>query len=135
MQLSQENLNALMVDLHREIEMLSEKTATELLNGSMNDLTYPPTDDRLLTVEEKEALELMKGNKALSSAIRKILADHSSSVLFGLFNVIDGTGDPYPLIDQWTEIVIIDRPEDYVENHEMLHDEFYSTYHNWKELR
>lgn len=134
MQLSQANLKALMISLHHDLELESKNVSTNLFNGSIDSLSYPPTEESILTPEEKEALQLVKGNKALSEALQKILANHSSSVLFGLFNVIDGTADPHPLIDQWTEVVVIDRPEDYVENHEMLHDEFYSTYHDWKYL-
>lgn len=121
-----------MISLHQDIEVHAKQVSNNLFKGDAGKLTYPPTEESILTLEEKEALQLIKGNEALSTALKKILADHSSSILFGLFNVIDGTGDPYPLIDEWTEVVIIDRPEDYVENHEMLHDEFYSTYHDWK---
>lgn len=134
MEFSEDNRNTLMIHLHQTIEQQAVYVTENLLNGIYNRLAiYPPNGG--LTSSEIEALEVIKGNESLRSALRKILAGNSASVLFDMFNIIDGTGDPDPSIGEWSEVVIIDRPEDYIEDHEMFHDEFFSTYENWKVIR
>jgi hypothetical protein len=134
MEFSEENRKTLMVHLHQTIERQAVSVTDNLLNGEYNRLAiYPP--DGGLTSSEIEALEVIKGNEGLRSTLRKILANNSAFVLFDLFNIIDGTGDPDAAIGEWSEVVIIDRPEDYIEDHEMLHDEFFSTYEDWKAIR
>ena len=134
MEFSEENRTTLMIHLHQTIEQQTVNVTDDLLNGEYSKLAiYPPNGG--LTAREIEALEILKGNEGMRSALRKILADNSAAVLFDLFNVIDGTGDPDPATGEWSEVVIIDRPDDYAENHEMLHDEFFSTYDEWKAKR
>jgi hypothetical protein len=134
MKFSDENRKTLMIHLHQTIEHQALSVTDNLLNREYSRLAvYPPNGG--LTSSEIEALEVIKGNESLRSALRKVLADNSAFVLFDLFNMIDGTGDPDPAIGEWSEVVIIDRPEDYIEDHEMLHDEFFSTYEDWKAMR
>lgn len=81
MQLSDHNLNTLMIFLQQKIEENAEYIAKELANGISTDfLTYPP--NRGLTETEKLSLEKIKNDPNLESALRKILADNSAGVLF-----------------------------------------------------
>lgn len=123
-----------MVHLHQTIEQQAEYLTDNLINGrSERFISYPP--DGGLIASEIEALQILKGNEGMRSALRKIMAANAATVLFDLFNIIDGTGDPDPAIGKWSEVAIIDRPEDYYEDHDMLHDEFFSTYEDWKKIR
>ena len=88
-----------------------------------------------MTEAEIKSLEQLKNNDILRDALRKILADSSASVLFELFNIIDGTGDPDPETGEWSEVLLVDMPEDFDEHVEFLHDNFYETYWNWRKIR
>lgn len=104
------------------------------MTGSLDKLiNYPPNGN--LTKKEVKALEELKGKEDLTSALRKILASATADVFFDIFNVIDGTADPDPDIGNWTEVMIVDKPEDLDEHADFLHDAFYDTYWDWKEKR
>lgn len=120
-----------MFHLHQLIETEASLKAAQLIDGKYDQPVYPPSVH--LTESETLALDELVGKKELESALSKIFADQSSRILFDLFNIIDGTGDPDE--GEWSEIVLIDRPEDYTENHEFLHDEFYSSYLDWQESK
>ena len=93
-------------------------------------LNYPPNGG--FTAEEKEALKLLKGNKEILSAMRKVLASCAASVVFDLLNLIDGTSDPEN--GAWSGVALVDKPEKPAET-ELLHDEFFSTYWDWRQKR
>ena len=134
MNLSEENRKTLLTHLHQSIEEAANFAANDLNNGQTNQLiSYPPNGG--LTDKEKEALEQLKGNDVLRDALRKVFASNSASVLFELFNIIDGTGDPDPEIGEWSEVMLVDMPEDFDEHVEFLHDDFYETYWKWREKR
>ena len=54
---------------------------------------------------------------------------------FSFFNVVDGTAEPDVNTAGWSEVLLVDKPEDFDEDVQFLHDEFYSTYWNWKGQR
>jgi hypothetical protein len=134
MQLSQENRNTLLINLHKSIEENSDATANHVFHGRFNQLiNYPPNGG--LTEDELRAIDQLKGNEQLKSALRKLFASSASDVLFDLFNVTDGTSDPDPGTGEWSEVMIVDKPEDFDDHYEFLHDDFYATYWDWKEKR
>jgi len=134
MKLSEHNINTLMLFLQQKIEENAEYIADELDKGNNTDfLTYPPNGG--LTEKESLSLEKLKSDPNLKSALRKILADNSAGVLFELLNVIDGTADPDEKLGKWTEISFVDKTEDLAENTDILHDELYSKYWDWRKIR
>ena len=134
MNLSEEIRTTLLTYLHKSIEETANNLANHLNNGRTNQLIdYPPNGG--LTDEEKESLEHLKNNDILRNALRKVFASNSASVLFDLFNIIDGTGDPDPGTGKWSEVMLVDMPEDFDEHVEFLHDNFYETYWNWRKKR
>ena len=134
MKLSDNNQKTLMLAIHQKIEKYADYVADKLNNGETTDLlTYPPNCE--LTDNEKQALEKLKNDQDLKSALRKILADNSAGVIFELMNYLDGTADPDENLGDWTEIAFVDRTEEIEPPNDMLHDNFYSTYWDWKEIR
>lgn len=133
MQLSETNRKTLMVALHSEIEDCAKGVANHVYEGNCNFLTYPPEGG--FTNEEVSALAKLSKDNHFRSAMRKILADNSASVLFRLFNIIDGTGDPDPEHGEWSEVALIDYYDDYAPSLDFLHDEFYATFEDWKAIR
>lgn len=134
MNLSEENRKTLLTHLHKSVEETANVVANHINNGRTNQLIdYPPNGG--LTDNEKQELKQLKNNDVLRDALRKVLASNSALVLFDLFNIIDGTGDPNPGIGEWSEIALVDMPEDFNEHVEFLHDDFYKTYWDWREKR
>jgi hypothetical protein len=134
MQLSEENKRTLLINLHKSIEEAASTTANNVFHGRSNQLVnYPPNGG--LTENEIRAIEDLKGNEDLKSALRKLFASTASDVLFDFFNIIDGTSDPDPGTGQWSEVIIVDKPEDFDDDVEFLHDDFYGSYWDWKEKR
>lgn len=134
MKLSEENTKTLMLSLHQKIENYAENISENLFLGKSEDiLAYPPNCS--LTEEENESLKKLKDNSILKSALRKVFADNSASLIFDLFNIVDGTSDPDEELGSWTEIAFVDKTEEIAENSEMLHDNFFSTYWDWKKIR
>lgn len=134
MQLSEQNRNTLMMHLHKCIEEQANHAANNILHGRSGQLTsYPPNGG--FTPEEKEALTSLVGNEPLKSALRKAIASSSANVLFDLFNILDGTGNPDPGTGAWSEVMVVDVPEDFDEDMDMLHDHFFESYWLWRKKR
>jgi hypothetical protein len=134
MKLSDQNIKTLMLSIHQKIEEYANDTSEYLNKGEIQDLlSYPPN----CGFNDKEIHSLNKITKDtdLQSALRKILANNSAGVVFEIMNLIDGTTDPDEDSGEWTEIALIDKSDKIEENDEMLHDSFYSTYWDWKEIR
>ena len=132
MELSEENKKTLLLSVHQAIEENAEHTVNHLFhNRTYKLINYPPNGG--LTEEEKEALGQMKENEVLKSALRKVIASNTANVFFDFFNLLDGTADPDT--GKWSEVLLIDKPEDFDEHQEFLHDSFYETYWDWKEKR
>lgn len=132
MNLSESNSKALLLDIHGDIELCADNATSIIFRASNESLTYPPNIE--LTGEEIQALNNIKYSDSLKSALKKIIADNSAGVVFNLLNNIDGTTDP-KRSDKWTGVRLIDAEENsnnaVTEN--FLHDEFYSTYWDWKD--
>jgi hypothetical protein len=134
MKLSPANKTTLFIHLHKSIEEAATETANHIIQGRYNDLiNYPPNGG--LTENEIRSLEELRGKEDLKSALRKILASTTADVFFDIFNIIDGTVDPDPASHQWTELMLVDKPADFDDQAEFLHDDFFSTYWDWKEKR
>lgn len=134
MKISDNNIKTLMLSLHKSIEDYANQVSNQLMIGETTDfLNYPPNCG--LTDAEHKALEKLKNDQELRNALRKILADNSASVIFDLMNNIDGTTDPDENFGEWTQICFVDSSEEIEPPDEMLHDNFYATYWDWKEIR
>lgn len=134
MELSAENRTTLLIHLHKSIEDTASANANYIIHGRLNQLiNYPPNGG--LTESEINALNELKGKEELKSALRKILASTTADVFFDIFNIIDGTADPDPGTGKWTEVMLVDKPEDFDGDIQFLHDDFYGTYWDWKEIR
>ena len=134
MSLSEENKLTLLLNVHRVIEERASAATNNLHEGRHNALiNYPPNGG--LTTSEKEALEVFRSNETLRSAVRKIVASSIADAFFDHFNIVDGTSDPKPETSGWTGVAIIDRLEHEEEELDFLHDEFFSSYWNWKKAR
>jgi hypothetical protein len=134
MGLSTENRTTLLIHLHKSIEEAANTNANHIINGRLNQLiNYPPNGG--LTDDEIGALKKLKGDEYLKSALRKVLASTTADVFFDIFNIIDGTADPDPGTGEWTEVMLVDKPKDFDEHVEFLHDDLYGTYWDWKKKR
>lgn len=134
MKLSEHNRNTMMLFLQQKIEEKAANIVEQIEKGETTDfLTYPPNGG--LTEEENLSLQKLKNDATFKNALRKILADNSAGVLFELLNVIDGTSDPDEELGEWSEISLVDKTDEIEENPEMLHNELYSKYWDWKEIR
>ena len=123
-----------MMHLHKSIEEQANHAANHILHGRPEQLIlYPPNGG--LTTEEMQAIGSLAGNETLRDALRKAIASSTADVLFGLLNIIDGTGDPDPGLGKWSEVMLTDVPEDFDEDLEFLHDHFYETYWAWRRRR
>lgn len=133
MKLSAENRKTLLVNIHNLIVENANLTANHIQHKRVSRLiNYPPNGG--LSESEKTEIDKLSGNEALKSALRKILASNSADVIFGLLNLLDGTADPDIDSGNWSEVMLVDFSEDN-ETAEMLHDEFFSTYWDWKEKK
>jgi hypothetical protein len=131
MKLSENHLKTLMLSLHQKIDETAEYHSNNIDTGKTEDsIVYPP--GATLDPNEIAELEKIKNNQVLKSALKKIIADGSANVLFDLFNFIDGTTDPNEEIGEWEGIHLVDYSEDFEENDEMLHDNFFGSYWDWK---
>jgi hypothetical protein len=126
--LSDAQLEALMVEVHKEIEDAAAKAVSALAGGTP-DLFYPPNSG--FSAEEQEALAaLPEPNAALAGALRKVIADAAAKPLFGLFAMLDGVADPEG-IDDWPVWQLTPTDED----NENFHDEWLDRYWTWRERR
>jgi hypothetical protein len=133
LKLSEENRRILLVNIHNLIAEYANTTANDIQYKRTNQLINYPSNGGL-TEEEKTEIEKLNGNEKLKSALRKVLASNAADVIFSLLNIIDGTADPDIDSANWGEIMLVDFSEEN-EATEMLHDEFFSTYWDWKEKK
>lgn len=136
MKLSNKNALALLLDLNQDIEEYAEATVKNIIEDKNFDfLTYPPNGG--LTDLEKQELNRLDNNEHLKNALRKVIADNSAGVIFGMLNLLDGTTDPKHMLAEWTGVKLIDQEhnDNGEEFQDMLHDGFYESYWQWRELR
>lgn len=111
-----------------------------------NLISNPPLDSVLeefnLTVTELNALKAQQFTPESISGIEKIVRDNLMATFFEVFCILDGVGDPNESLmepdEVWlglklTEVKYNEEGEEEVT--EFLHDEFFSTYQEWKELQ
>ena len=110
-----------------------------------NQISNPPqhsiSEEFNLTDSELNALKAQQFTPECISGIEKIVYDNLMTAFFQAFCIIDGVGDPDESLMEPNEIWlgfkltdIVYNGEDDVEEEftEFLHDEFYSTYEEWK---
>ena len=133
MKLSEENKMSLLVSIHQLIEERANHTINDIENQRINQvINYPPNGG--LTELEKSELLKLNLSPNLKSALRKVLASSTSDVFFSFLNILDGTIDPTVEYGEWGEVMLVDFDEEN-EMDSMIHDDFYSTYWDWKEKR
>ncbi len=135
MELSNNNAKTLL-DTHQDIEEYADTLVTNILDKKEFDfLTYPPNCG--LTELEIGELKKLDNNEHLKNALRKVIADNSTGIIFNMLNLFDGTGFPKNDNDDWTGLKIIDEEpnEDSELVDDWLHDKFYETYWDWKKIR
>jgi hypothetical protein len=137
MTLSKENALALMLDIHQDIEEYSEAAVKNIIEEKKFDFVhYPPNGG--LTESERTELNKLENNEDLKSALRKLLANNASGIVFNMLSLFDGITEVKNNYDSWTGIQLNDQPE-YDENNdeyrEMLHDKLYETYWDWRKIR
>ncbi len=136
MKLSNSNAHTLLIDIHQDIEEYADTLATNILDKKSFDfLAYPPNCG--LTQLEIEELKKLDNNEHLKNALRKVIADNSAGVVFGMLNLFDGTGFPKNSNNDWTGLKLIyEEPNENAEPvDDWLHDKFFQTYWDWKKIR
>ena len=136
MKLSHTNARALLIDLNQNIEEFAEYSVKSVIEDkNVEFLSYPPNGG--FTDLEKAELDKLSNNENLKNALRKIIADSTSGVIFNLLNLFDGTGSPKHYYDEWTGIKLMDEEpqENEEEFKDMLHDSFFETYWEWRKIR
>jgi hypothetical protein len=78
--LSDEQVTALMTEVHKEIEEAAVKASAALGPEGHPDVIYPPNAG--LAQEERDALAAVEANPALVSGVRKLVATAAASPLF-----------------------------------------------------
>lgn len=123
---------AFLVDVHRYIEEQATKAAEILCRLRPPDaIAYPPNGG--LTRDEELALSSSGALGSDVSAYRKIVADAIASAFFRFFAVVDAVGEPVSFSGPWLPLTFEVAGDDSDES--MLHDEFFDTYWDWRELR
>ena len=111
-----------------EAGALSSEKNPPLASTVRGFVAYPPGDGSgpILSEEEQRALGELKLSSAARSALSKVFADASASVIFRFLALIDGVGDPEVVpVDGWVGASLGVPIRD---DHDMLHDAFYETY-------
>lgn len=135
MTLSRNNATALLIDINQDIEESAEATVKNIIEDrNFGFLAYPPNNG--LTDLEKQELCKLDDNEHLKNALRKVIADNSAGVIFNLLNLLDGTGSPKQMYDDWTGVRLVDEePDEEEEFRDTLHDSFFETYWEWRKIR
>ncbi len=127
--LSESNRNIFLVELNKAIEDAAEDDSKNILQQDFDSLAvYPPNGG--FTDEEKVALRSIASVPNAESALRKVLANASASVIFNMLNWIDGTSDPES--EDWTGVKLVDADTVGDPPYAMLHDDFYDKYWDWR---
>jgi hypothetical protein len=130
--LSESNRNIFLVELNKAIEDAAEDDSKNILQQNFDSLAvYPPNGS--FTDEEKVALRSIASVPNAESALRKVLANASASVIFNMLNLIDGTSDPES--EDWTGVTLVDADTVGDPPYAMLHDDFYEKYWDWRKAR
>jgi hypothetical protein len=136
MELSNKNALALLIDLNQDIEEYAETAVKNIVEEKNFELfAYPPNNG--LTELEKQELNKLDNNEHLKNALRKVLADNSAGIIFNMLNLLDGTGSPKYMYNDWTGVKLVDEEpnENEPEFQDTLHDCFFETYWEWRKIR
>ncbi len=134
MSLSEKNVKILMLHLHQKIQEYANYAVSKIIEDKAFDIIdYPPGDQ--FSDSEIKALKELKNDIHLKSGLTKLIADNSAAVLFDLFNILDGTVEPYSDDEEWSGLKLVNvEPEvNEIEFTAMLHDDFFSTYWDYKD--
>jgi hypothetical protein len=127
--LTPDQLQALMIEVHREIEGHARLTVNTLMpTGRLGAMDYPPNGG--LTDEERTALSGLASDPAIVSGLRKVIAASTGSFVFRLLNLVDGTADPLNFSGDWGCVELVEGEGD-----QMLHEHFFETYWDWRVVR
>jgi hypothetical protein len=136
MELSKTNAIVLLLNLNQDIEEYADYAVKNIIvDKNFEYLTYPPNCG--FSDLEKAELYKLEDNEHLKNALRKILADNSAGIIFNMLNLIDGTGNPKQMYNEWTGVKLAnEEPEkDNPPFLDTLHDCFFETYWEWRKLR
>jgi hypothetical protein len=139
MKLSEQNRDALLLDIHLQIEIEVERAFKSLANPTgIYIINYPPNGG--FTEEEINYIKKMDvDDRVFKNIIRKIIADAIGTSFCAFFSNIDGTGDPDSRFGDWRGVNLVDSDcadfEEYNEKYESLMHKFFDLYWNWKNLR
>lgn len=115
MELSEKNREILIEHMHKTLEEYSKYCANNMFDKNR---IVQPFGER-----EEEALSMMMQNvDGFKSFMEKMLWQCSQSVLFDLLCIIDGVADPDD--PNWTQVLLIDKPKNFDQHYEFLHDYF-----------
>lgn len=136
MELSNKNTKILLLDTHQDIEEYAVSLVDNILEKKdFTFLAYPPNCG--FTELEIEELKKLDNNEHLKNALRKVLAENSAGVVFSMLNLLDGTSSPKNDNGDWTGLQVVDEDptadSDFADD--FLHDQFFETYWDWKEIR
>ena len=124
---------ALLLHMHRSIEEVAAKVASELQSGTPS-LLYPPNSG--FTDKESGSLAQLSSIPCLESALRKVVASAAASVLYYLIVILDGIGDPADYEGEWLgatiEPVLYD-PD--ATDPEPWRYDFFDSYWEWRKTR
>jgi hypothetical protein len=132
--LTEAQRRALLLQMHRSIEEVAARVASELRSGVAS-LSYPPNCG--LTRDETRAIAELRSIAGLESALRKIVASAASFPLYHFICILDGIGDPADYDGEWLGARIDPVPldSDGSEENEPLRYEFFDSYWDWRKMR
>jgi hypothetical protein len=130
--LTDQQRNALFVEVHREIEAAAVKASDAIAGLRPVDIVYPPNGG--LTPSEHAALAAGLRGPELQAALRKIIADAAATPLFTFLTLLDGVADPVSFPGPWLPFHIAEATDDEHE-HLMLHDVLFDSYWLWRDRR
>jgi len=128
-------LDAILKDLHADIDETSDKVVSEL---ETTDIIYPPNIE--LNEKEKHALSKLNLSDDAKSGLKKLISNAACVPIFHFFNKLDGTGDPETDIgEMWYGVYLVEKHPDRDDDgyNMMLHDEFFETswlYKDWTKV-
>tara|TARA_R110000868_G_scaffold111595_1_gene301210 strand:+ start:4334 stop:4768 length:435 start_codon:yes stop_codon:yes gene_type:complete len=129
MKLSEENKQALLLQIRQIIYEATHFTNEKLKNKEEKSLSYFG-----LTDEENELIDKLKSNPLLQNTFEKILSRNLDDSFFSLLCIIDGVSEPLAEFGKKSDFLLIDKPDDFDDHYDFLHDEFYESYDIWEKI-
>jgi hypothetical protein len=129
MKLSEENKQALLLQIHQIIYDSIKFSIEKLRNEEKNSLDY-----FVFTDEEEKYINKHKNSPLLQNIIEKILTRNLDDSFFSFLSIIDGTSEPLKEFGKKADFLLIDKPDNFDEDYDFLHDEFYESYDVWDKI-